>query len=458
MVNEENQGVVDGYWRDAEQTLSGLGDEDYELLAVANGAVDTVWDRHVFDHAETFGGSEIRFARSLSAAVLARLLGVEYAALASVASAEIPASGDSVLDEGLGRARQEALDTFSSELLGPAQVEEHLVYAKPLLLDSPLPIGAVILAGRQPIEERQQRLLDGYIRHLDTRLNLAEELLKLRRANFELGFELKKLKGELAVPEPEPSTTRVPVPDNLAESMAQLARTVPSVELFGISLSTEHFEDFCRNFHRLTNQYLGILEKAPNLYLDVPNGIDAKDDDKRSAPYLKLLEIMGSLRQAARLLLHTTADDLVMYTAGGRAPTFADLTRIARDRAEDQTTQKILDIMNDQGEEVELDEISARHHPYEFRAANIGEVFALLGLEQTVKATTPESYQELRKKILQSLPGYQAARAYLLSYDRFEDVPLKGVDRTQSPDAEQLLLLREQAPSFGVLLAAFGGG
>ncbi len=36
----------------------------------------------------------------------------------------------------------------------------------------------------------------------------------------------------------------------------------------------------------------------------------------------------------------------------------------------------------------------------------------------------------------------------------FEDVPLKGADRTVSPDAEKLLLYRENAPSFAVLLVA----
>jgi hypothetical protein len=178
----------------------------------------------------------------------------------------------------------------------------------------------------------------------------------------------------------------------------------------------------------------------------------------RAAPYLSLLETMGSLRLAARLLLHTTADELAVYSAGGRSPTFADLTRIAKNRADDETTEQTLDIMNDQGEEAELDALAARHHPYEFRAANIGEVFALLGLEQTLKATMPENYEERRKMILAALPGYQAARAFLLSYDRFEDVPLKGVDRSQLPDAEMLLLYREKAPSFGVLLAALGSG
>jgi hypothetical protein len=59
--------------------------------------------------------------------------------------------------------------------------------------------------------------------------------------------------------------------------------------------------------------------------------------------------------------------------------------------------------------------------------------------------------------ILAALRRYQAARAYLLSYDQFEDVPLKGLDRTQSPDAEKLLLYREKAPGFGVWLAALSG-
>jgi hypothetical protein len=110
--------------------------------------------------------------------------------------------------------------------------------------------------------------------------------------------------------------------------------------------------------------------------------------------------------------------------------------------------------MNDQGEEAELDALSARSHPYEFRAANTGEVFALLALHQTLKEKLPEDFQTLSRPILEALPGYQAARAYLLSYDLFEDVPLKGADRTQPPDAEKLLLYREKAPSFGVLLAA----
>jgi hypothetical protein len=163
---------------------------------------------------------------------------------------------------------------------------------------------------------------------------------------------------------------------------------------------------------------------------------------------------MGSLRPAARLLFQITADDLAPCSVGGHAPTFADLSRVAKALTEDETTLHILENMNDQGEEAELDALSARSHPYEFRAANTGEVFALLALHQTLKKTMPESFRSLSRPILKALPAYQAARAYLLSYDLYEDVPLKGVDRTQPPDAEKLLLYRENAPSFGVLLAA----
>ena len=180
----------------------------------------------------------------------------------------------------------------------------------------------------------------------------------------------------------------------------------------------------------------------------------ALDESQRAAPYLRLLEIMKSLRRAARLLYQVNADELAPYAAGGRAPTFADVTRVAKNLTEDETTLHILEIMNDQGEEAELDALSARSHPYEFRAANTGEVFALLALHQTLKERLPEEFRTLSRPILEALPTYQAAKAYLLSYDLFEDVPLKGVDRTQPPDAEKLLLYRENAPSFGVLLAA----
>jgi hypothetical protein len=246
MAEERVNALVDTYWKEWDEALAGLGAGEHERLIAAIGAVDTVWDRHLFEHAETFGGAEIGYARALSAAILGRLLGVDYAALASVAGSEIPLTGDETLDENLATARQEALDTFSADLLGPVKVGDLFVYAKPMLLE----------------------------------------------------------------------------------------------------------------------------------------------------------------------------------------------------------------IMNDQGEEAELDALSARSRPYEFRAANTGEVFALLALHQTLKERLPEDFRTSSRPIIKALPGYQAAKAYLLSYDQFEDVPLKGVDRTQPPDAEKLLFYRENAPSFGVLLAA----
>jgi len=454
MAEERIDALVDIYWKEWDQALAGLGAGEHDRLIAAIGAVDTVWDRHLFEHAETFGGAEIGYARALSAAILGRLLGVEYAALASVAGSEIPLTGDETLDESLSSARQEALDTFSDDLLGPVTVESSLVYAKPMLLESPVPIGAVVLATREKITAQQERLLEGFLRHLDTRMDAAEHILKLRWRNLDLEFELKKLKGEIKAPEPVGRVKREAIPENVEQSMAELAQAVPKLQLFGVSLPTEHYSEFCRAFDSVTDRYLKILEKAEHLYLDVPSGIDAKDESKLAAPYLRLLEIMKSLRGAARLLYQVTADELAPYAVGGRAPTFADLTRVAKTLTEDETTQHILEIMNDQGEEAELDALSARSRPYEFRAANTGEVFALLALHQTLKERLPDEFRTLSRPILEALPTYQAAKAYLLSYDLFEDVPLKGVDRTQPPDAEKLLLYRENAPSFGVLLAA----
>jgi hypothetical protein len=457
MAEERIDALIDGYWREWEEALVGLGAGEHGRLNAAIGAVDMVWDRHLFEHAETFGGAEIGYARALSAAVLGRLLDVDYAALASVAGSEIPLTGDETLDESLATARQEALDTFSAELLGPVKVGDLFVYAKPMLLESPVPIGAVVLAARDKLAPQQESLLDGFMQHLDTRLDAAEHMLKLRWRNLDLEFELKKLKGEVKAPEPVGRVKREAIPIDVEQSMAELAKAIPNLQLFGVSLPTGHFPDFCRTFDSVTDRYLKILEKAEHLYLDVPSGVDAKDESKLAAPYLRLFEIMKSLRRAARLLYRVTADELAPYAVGGRAPTFADVTRVAKNLTDDETSQHILEIMNDQGEEAELDALSARSYPYEFRAANTGEVFALLALHQTLKERLPEEFRTLSQPILEALPTYQAAKAYLLSYDLFEDVPLKGADRTQPPDAEKLLLYRENAPSFGVLLAALSG-
>ena len=333
------------------------------------------------------------------------------------------------------------------------RVGDSLVYAQPILGDSPVPIGAALLATRHALTPTQEQLLGRFLAEFDTRLNIAEQLLKLRWRALDLGYEVKQLKGETAVGQPA-RQKYVPLPEDAAETMAQVAASVSKFDLFGMPLPGEHLGDFCRNLDTITTEYLKIFAAAKYLYLDIPSGIDAKDaDSKLAAPYHRLLEIMQALRPAMRLLYHTTVDDLAPFTATGRTPTFADLTRVAMERTEDETIRRILEIMNDQGEDAELEALVARHHPYEFRAANVGEVFALLALHKTVTDKMAGS-GEWKGKILRSLQNYQAARAYLLSYDRFEDVPLKGADRSQSPEAEKLLLIREKAPSFGVLLAA----
>ncbi len=454
-MTRERIAEIDSYWVEAEAATSGLGDAGHALLNTAAGAIDSVWARNIFERGESFGGTEIGYARGLSAAILERLLDADYVAIISAAGTEMPPSGDAALDDALASAGREVLDTFADELLGPVRVGERFVYAQPMIVDSPVPIGAVILATREPLAPESKLLLESFLRELDTRLSLAEQLLKLRRQVLDLGFEIKKMKGEISAPAVEKRQAYVALPEDIDRSMSELAQSVAAFDLFGVRLPGEHFEAFCRNFAQITGRYLEILNEAENLYLDVPSGVDAKDEDsKHSAPYRRLLEIMGSLRGASRLLYHTTTEDLAPCTIGGGTPNFADLTRVAKGRADDEITERILDIMNDQGEEAELDAVEARHHPYEFRVANIGEVFALLALHQTLKEQMPEEFRALSRPILKALPNYQAAKAYLLSYDLFEDVPLKGADRTQPPDAEKLLLYREKAPSFGLVLTA----
>ena len=447
-------GTIETLWREAEQLLAGLDGAGHARLSAATGAIDLVWDRQIFECAETFSGTEISYARTLSGAILARLVDADFAALVSVAGSEIPPSGDADLDSALASAAREALDTFSDDLLGPVRVGKHMVYAQPMLADGPVPIGAVVLATRETLTPRDELLLQGFVRDLDTRLGLAERVLFLRRKVGDQAYEIKKLKGEVTAPEPATRQRYVPLPEDAERSMAELAAAVPTFDLFGVSLPGEHFGSFCRHYDTVTTTYLKIFEDADSLYLDVPSGVDAKDSTSRhAAAYHRLLEIMKSLRPAARLLYLTTAEDMAPYTATGQAPTFADLTRVAKSRTEDETTQRILDIMNDQGEEAELNALAARQHPFEFRAANVGEVFALLALHMTVSGLTDRGAED-KIHIIRALRTYQAARAYILTYDRFEDVPIKGADRTQPPDADSLLLVREKAPSFGVLLAA----
>ena len=316
MAEERIDAVIDIYWKEWDEALTGLGAGEHERLIAAIGSVDTVWDRHLFQHAETFGGTEIGYARALSAAILGRLLGVDYAALASVAGSEIPLTGDDTLDKSLATARQEALDTFSGDLLGPVKIDGKLVYAQPILLESPVPIGAVVLATTEPLTDNQGRMLDSFLRHLDTRLDAAEHLLKLRWRNLDLEFEIKKFKGEVKAPEPVGRVKRDAIPEDVERSAAELASSVPKLRLFDVPFPTEHFLDFCRNFDSITDRYLKILEKAEHLYLDVPSGVDAKDEDsKLSAPYLRLLQIMGSLRQAAHQVSRRAASSCTRISA-----------------------------------------------------------------------------------------------------------------------------------------------
>jgi hypothetical protein len=456
MSRDRIEARIDEYWRECESSLAGLDGASHARLNTAIAAVDLVWDRHIFEAAETFGGTEIGYARALSGAILARLIGADFAALVSVAGSEIPSSGDPTLDQALDQARREAMDTFSGDLLGPVRVGEHLISAQPMVGESPIPFGAAVIATREELGSARQTLLRAYLRDLDTRLDLAETLLRQRWRNLDLTLEVRTLKGEVAVPETTARPKYVPLPEDAAESLGKLIESISGFDLFGVPVPAAHFAEFCRVYDGIVTSYLKIFAEADHLFLDVPSGVDAKDEDsKHAAAYNKLLQIMKNLRPAARLLYHTSAEDMAPFAATNRAPTFADLTRVAMQRAEDETTTKILEIMNDRGEEAELEALAARHHPFEFRAANIGEVFALLALHQTVMDRMPENSAEFTGRILRSLRSYQAARAYLLAYDSFEDVPFKGVDRTRPPEADNLLLVRAKAPAIGVLLSAF---
>jgi hypothetical protein len=455
MTHQRASDRVNDLWAEAADAVGGLGSDRTERLAIAISALDAVWDRHVFQAALTFGGTEIGFARALSAAILARLLEVPWAALPSVGSSELPTTGIEVIDEGLADACREALETCANELLGPVPLEGRLVYAKPILLDSPLPIGAAMVVATTELESADERLLDGFLEHLDTRLDVAERLLALRRDNEKLSFELKRATGTLPKP-PDPARIRQRSgsPDVVWAATA-VAEAVPTLELFGVEVPSAHFGTLCHELQEITRTYLGILEQAPELYLDVPSGVDAKSDHRMAEPYARLLEIMGLLRQVGPMLSRLTAEDLEPYAIGGRAPSFADLTRAAAAHADDETLATVLEIMNDRSEEQDLDALAARRHPYEYRAANVGEVFALLALNRTATHALREESRTVDRSVVEALSGYQAARAYLFSFDRFEDVPLKGESRLQPPTADNLLFLREKAPEFGALLRAF---
>lgn len=448
-------GPIDGYWNEAEIALNGLGSLDQSRLNTAVSAVDALWDRIVFDQARSFGGSEIADANVLSAAVLAKLLDVNYVALASATGSSLPPSGNDVIDESLEQACHDALNTFSPGLLGPVEVGESLIYGLPIMLQNPVPVGAVLLVTSATITAEKEDLLREFLRHLDTRMTAAEHLYSLRRENAELQLEA----GKTRTPKDEVSPTRVgrtaPVSEEFSKVVDTLAETIPNVELFGVDVPMTHFDEFCGQFRQVTGRYLEILDAASGLYLDIPTPIDAKSKEKVSAPYLRLLKVISLLRPTASLMHQITGDELAVYAAHGRAPSFADLTRVARKHTDDETIDRILDIMNDQGEEDEVDALYARRHPYEFRAANLGEVFALIALHRTLMYHMPDRLEDEKPRLLSALAKYQAARAILFAYEQFADVPLRGEKRHDPRNAQALLFRRENAPSFGLLLRAY---
>ena len=451
-------GLIDGYWRDAEAALSGIGTDDQSRLMTAISAVDAVWDENIFDHAKSFGGPEVGDARALSAAVLARLLGVEYVALASASGGSLSPSGDPALDEALQQACHDALNTFSDELLGPESVAGLKLYGLPVLLDSPAPVGAVLIATRSDLVRPQETLLREFLRPFDTRLTAAERLYSLRRELEELKLETGKADsaGRAAVAtRPTPVTA---IPDGFSDTVREMATAIPRLSLFEIELPTANYGDFCGHLVEVAERYLSIMEDAESLYLDIPTPVDAKAKDKRSAPYLRLLEVIRNLRPAVRLLYRVTPGGLALYAARHGMPTFSDLTRVAKQDCRNETVERILDIMNDQGEEEEIDALYARNSPYEFRAANLGEVFALIAVHRTLMLQLPDRLEAAKPRLLTALTKYQAARAFLFAYEQFSEVPLQGEKRHDPRNAQTLLFRKKDAPSFGILLRAYQEG
>jgi hypothetical protein len=165
--------------------------------------------------------------------------------------------------------------------------------------------------------------------------------------------------------------------------------------------------------------------------------------------------MLAKLAPAAALLYQITVDELELQAGQGRMPTFSDLTRIARDHADDETVASILDIMNDQGEAEEVDAVYARRQPYEFRAANLGEVFAVLAVHRTLMLRMPDRLDAAKPILTTALTKYQAARAFLFAYENLSDVPLRGEQRHDPKNAQALVFRRRDAPSFSFLLSAY---
>jgi hypothetical protein len=318
-----------------------------------------------------------------------------------------------------------------------------------------LPVGAVLLVASGAISGEQEHLLREYLRHLDTRMTAAEQLFSLRREMAELELAGGRAERPPSGEQPGRSVSGGAAPDGFSATVESMARTVPRLSLFGVELPTIRFGDYCDTLVEVTDRYLTILDEAEGLYLDIPNALDAKAESKASAPYRRLLEMLASLRPAVRLLYRITPGELELQAGQGRVPTFSDLTRIARDRAGDDTVESILDIMNDQGEADEVDAVYARRQPYEFRAANLGEVFAVVAVHRLLMLRMPDRLDEAKPVLSSALIKYQAARAFLFAYENFSEVPLRGEKRYEARNAQTLLFRRRDAPSFSFLLSAY---
>ncbi len=268
-------------------------------------------------------------------------------------------------------------------------------------------------------------------------------------------MEVGKASPSASSPPARSSRSVAPIPDGFDETVREMALAIPTINLFGIEFPMASFGDFCGYFVEVTERYLAILEEAESLYLDIPTPVDAKSKEKASAPYLRLLDVIRVLRPAVRMMYRVTPDGLALYAARHGVPTFADLTRAAKQHTEDETIERILDIMNDQGEEEEVDALYARSQPYEFRAANLGEVFALLAVHRTLMYRMPDRLEDEKPVLLSAMIKYQAARAFLFAYEHFADVPLRGEKRHDPRNAQALLFRRQNAPSFGLLLRAY---
>ncbi|MBR9692303.1 hypothetical protein GOV07_00035 [Candidatus Woesearchaeota archaeon] len=445
MHNGNIEHEVERLWDEARTSQKGLSKGDIAALDAAHDATDAVWDNEITNQLITFTGVNIATARAFSSRILTRLLGVDYAGIASVASDALPPSASQAKDMALQRARTDALNTFSPGSI-ETDLETHYITAQPILLGSPLPVGAVLVISRNSLTEQQENLMAKYIRQTDTRLVLAEEILAQRKKNVELQARI-------------PNENGVSVPGSKPYRSAHNTETANigagyTLNLFNVELPSEHYGAFINNLQNLTTNVLNSFDAAEHLFLNNPDGIDVKDGSKKARPYLTLLENMASLKHTSQALGLVTTSDVQTVTETGMPVNYGALTQLARQYIEDPRVDTVLDIMNDVGEDKEINEISAREKPYEFRIANTGEALAILALHQTVRNCPDLDVNGTLVSLRQAVTGYPAAQAYLLSFDSFDDVPLKNQTVYEQPHVSKTLLMKQNVSG----IAAFALG